>query len=157
MGIAVDFVQADVTDLSVLSDGSFDVVYTGGHVAVWVTDLNRYYAEAARIVRAGGLFIVSEYHPFRRIWAESAASLLVQSRYLDRGPFEHQYTDDVLSRAAGSLTCYEHHWTIADYLNAVIAAGCRIVCVDEFGEHVGAWEGAPMQGLPEFLLIVAHK
>ena len=54
LGIAIDFVQADVTDLSVLSDGSFDVVYTGGHVAVWVTDLNRYYAEAARIVRAGG-------------------------------------------------------------------------------------------------------
>ena len=104
-----------------------------------------------------GLFIVSEYHPFRRIWDESTTSLSVKSRYLQRGPFEHRYTDDVLSRAAGSLTCYEHHWTIADYLNAVIASGCRIVCVDEFGEHVAEWEGAPMQGLPEFLLIVAQK
>jgi 2-polyprenyl-3-methyl-5-hydroxy-6-metoxy-1,4-benzoquinol methylase len=157
LGIAVDFVQADVTDLSVLSDASFDIVYTGGHVAVWVADLDKCYAEAARVLRPSGLFIVSEYHPFRRIWVDSTTALLVASRYLDRGPFEYRYTDDVLSREAGGFTCYEHHWTIADYLNAVIGAGCRIVCVDEFGEHVAAWEGAPMQGLPEFLLIVAQR
>ena len=157
LGLVVEFVQADVTDLSELRDASFDVVYTGGHVAVWVANLGKYYAEAARILRPSGLFIVSEYHPFRRIWSESTTSLSVQSRYLERGPFEHRYTDDVLSRDAGSLTCYEHHWTIGDYVNAVIAAGCRIVCLDEFGEHVGAWEGAPMHGLPEFLLIVASR
>lgn len=157
LGLSIEFVQADVTDLSVLEAGSFDVVYTGGHVAVWVSDLWKYYAESARILAPGGLLMISEYHPFRRIWRDSTTTLSVESRYLDRGPFKYDYTDNVLSRKSGSLKCYEYHWTVADYLNSVISSGCRILFVDEFGEDVGDWEGAPLAGLPEFLLIVALK
>ena len=36
LDLSVRFVQADVTDLSVLADDSFGLVYTGGHVSVWV-------------------------------------------------------------------------------------------------------------------------
>lgn len=157
LGLCIEFAQADVTDLSAFPSGSFDAVYTGGHVALWVADLLKYYTEAARILAPSGLFMISEYHPFRRIWKESQTTLSVESRYLERGPFEYAYTDNVLSRKTGSMTCYEHHWTIADYLNSVISAGCRILFVDEFGEEVADWEGAPLAGLPEFLLIVARK
>ena len=157
LGLAVEFVQADVTDLSAFTSDSFDVIYTGGHVAVWVADLLKYYAEAVRILAPDGLLVISEYHPFRRIWKESKTTLAVESRYLDRGPFEYDYTDNVLSREIGSLKSYEYHWTVADYLNSVISSGCRILFVDEFGEHVSDWEGAPLDGLPEFLLIVARK
>ena len=41
--------QADVTDLNRLADSSFDIVYTGGHIAVWVSNLNQFYFEALRI------------------------------------------------------------------------------------------------------------
>ena len=157
LGLAIEFVQADVSDLSGFPDGSFDVVYTGGHVAVWVADLQQFYMEAARILAPAGLFMISEYHPFRRIWEDSQTILSVKSHYFDRGPFEYDYTENVLSRAVGTLKSYEHHWTVADFLNSVIGAGCRILFVDEFGEYVGDWEGAPLAGLPEFLLIVARK
>lgn len=157
LGLAIDFVHADVTDLSVIVDDTFDAVYTGGHVAVWVGDLCRFYAEALRILKAGGLFLCCEYHPFRRIWKESKTRLVVDSRYLDRGPFEYHYGEQVLSRDPGSFASYEHHWTIADYFNATIQAGGRVLYVDEFGEDVAEWEGAPLMGMPEFLLIVARK
>ena len=157
LGLAIEFVQADVSDLSALPDGSFDAVYTGGHVAVWVADLQKYYTESARILAPAGLLMISEYHPFRRLWNESQTTLSIKSSYFERGPFEYDYTENVLSRAAGALKCYEYHWTVADFLNSVIGAGCRILFVDEFGEHVGDWEGAPLAGLPEFLLIVARK
>ena len=39
----------------------------------------------------------------------------------------------------------------------MLQAGCRMVAVEEFGEQVAEWEGAPLQGLPEFLLIVGRK
>jgi 2-polyprenyl-3-methyl-5-hydroxy-6-metoxy-1,4-benzoquinol methylase len=45
LGLRVDFVQADVVDLSGLGDATYDIVYTGGHVAVWVSDLRHYYGE----------------------------------------------------------------------------------------------------------------
>jgi SAM-dependent methyltransferase len=155
--LTIDFVQADVTDLSVMVNDSFDVVYTGGHVAVWVTDILKFYAEALRILIPTGLLLICEYHPIRRIWKQSKTNLVVDSHYLDRGPFEQHLSEDVLSRDAGSLESFEHHWTVADYLNAVVRSGGRIVLVDEFGTQVAEWEGAPLVGLPEFLLIVARK
>ena len=157
LGLSIAFVQADVTDLSALPGGSFDVVYTGGHVAVWVSDLRAYYAEAGRILKPGGLFIVDEYHPFRRIWRDSDDALIVEMPYFERGPFEYDASDDILSRAPGNSKSYEFHWTICDYINAVLSAGCRLLGVDEHGEEVAEWEGSPLHGLPEFLLIIARK
>ncbi len=154
LGLSVSFAQGDVTNIGMLGDRCFDVVYTGGHVAVWVADLETYYSEAVRILRPDGLFIVNEYHPFRRIWRDSKESLVVESPYLERGPFEYDSSDNP---EPGTLKSYEFHWTIADYINAVLKTGCSLLSVDEYGEEVGEWEGAPMQGLPEFLLMIARK
>jgi ubiquinone/menaquinone biosynthesis C-methylase UbiE len=155
--LKISFVNADVTRLGRLKDCSFDVVYTGGHVAVWVSDLRTYYSEAVRILRPGGLFIVDEYHPFRRIWKESKTSLSVEYPYYKRGPFEYDVSEQILRREPGTMKSYEFHWTIGDYINAVMKAGCRLLLVDEHGRKVCDWEGAPLHGLPEYLLLVARK
>ena len=157
LGLAIRFIRADVTDLSAIQSETFDVVYTGGHVAVWVSDLRTYYREGSRILCEDGLFLVSEYHPFRRIWQDSADRLVVEHRYFERGPFEYETASEVLNPRPGDLKQYEFHWSVADYVNAVLATGCRVCEVHEFGEDVADWEGAPMHGLPEFLLIVSRK
>ena len=157
LGLSVSFLRADVTDLSTIGSGTFDVAYTGGHVAVWVSDIDTYYAEAARILRPNGLFIVNEYHPFRRIWTESADQLTVDSPYFERGPFEYDVSEELHRPHLGDIKSYEFRWTISDYINAVLKSGCRLLETDEFGTNVADWEGAPMHGLPEFLLIVARK
>jgi len=155
--LPMSFLRADVTDLSEIGSAVFDAVYTGGHVAVWVSDLNAYYAEAARILRPGGLFMVAEYHPFRRLGRKSQDQLSVAYPYFTRGPFEYDVTPDVLRPQSGRFKSYEFHWTVSDFISAVLKAGCRLQEVHEFGESVADWEGAPLQGLPEFLLIVARK
>ncbi|MEZ5038920.1 MAG: class I SAM-dependent methyltransferase [Saprospiraceae bacterium] len=157
LGLGIEFVQADVTDLTILEDQYCDLVYTGGHVAVWVSDLNRYYAEAVRILKPGGVFIVDEYHPFRRVWAESETALVIANDYFKRGPYKYLLGDDVLYKSAGVYASFEFHWTISDFMNAILKAGATILEVDEYGTYVGDWEGAPMQGLPEHLLIIAEK
>lgn len=43
--LPMSFLRADVTDLSKIGSAVFDAVYTGGHVAVWVSDLNAYYVD----------------------------------------------------------------------------------------------------------------
>lgn len=157
LGLEVEFVQGDVVDLSTLGDERFDVVYTGGHVAIWVSDLRRYYGEAARILRPDGLLIVNEYHPFRRVWKHSATSLEVGLNYFARGPHRFEVAADVLRAASGELEQFEFHWTVADYISAVLSSGCRLVHAEEFGDDCGWWENAPVAGLPKSLLLVARR
>lgn len=157
LGLEITFVQNDVTNLISLADNRFDFIYTGGHVAVWISDLRKYYSEAVRILAQKGLLIIDEYHPFRRIWKESKSELTVKSSYLERGPFRYMLNDDVLYKSEGNFESFEFHWTLSDFLNAVITTGCKILEVDEYGEHVGDWEGAPLKGLPENILIIAEK
>ena len=157
LGLDISFVRADVVDLQSLADESFNLVYTGGHVALWVSDLRTYYAEACRILRRGGIFMVNEYHPFRRIWKESPDRLEVEHGYFQRGPHEYDRSEDVPGTPPGALTRYEFNWTVADYMNAIMDGGCDLVAIDEFGEQTEAWEWAPTAGLPNWLLLVGRK
>jgi ubiquinone/menaquinone biosynthesis C-methylase UbiE len=100
LGLEVDFVQADVFDLSALTDATFDLVYTGGHVAVWVSDLKCYYRQAARILKPDGLLMINEYHPFRRVWGHSRRTLEIGFNCFDRGPHRFETAPDVSARRA---------------------------------------------------------
>ena len=101
--------------------------------------------------------MVCEYHPFRRVWKESRDLLAVEYPYFSRGPFEYDVSAEVLYAKPGTFKSYEFHWTVSDYVGAALQAGCRVLELHEFGEAVAEWEGAPLHGLPEFLLIVARK
>jgi SAM-dependent methyltransferase len=157
VGATIRFVRADVTDLTSLRSGAFDTVYTGGHVAVWVSDLRKYYREAVRILKPGGLLMVSEYHPFRRIWKEKRERLELEFGYFDRGPHTYDRAADFPGARPGALPAHEFHWTVSEYIAAVMRAGAEVVCVEEHGEAPEAWERAPLAGLPQALLIVARK
>jgi SAM-dependent methyltransferase len=149
LGLVVEFIRADVSDLSNLSDGTFDLVYTGGHIAIWVSDLRKFYSEAARILKPSGRLIVSEYHPFRRIWKATKDRLELEADYFNRGPYSYD--------VPGGQN-HEFQWTVGDYVNAVIAAGCEVEAVEEFGAGSdGAWEVPPVGRLPRVLLVVGRK
>ena len=157
IGLDITFVRADVVDLRELEDESFDVVYTGGHVAVWVSDLKRYYAEACRILRQGGMLMVNEYHPIRRIWRPSLDLLELASGYFERGPHLHDRSDTVPGASPGSIPSYEFNWTVADYVTALMHGGCELTAFREIGDRRERWESAPLVGLPNALLLVGRK
>jgi len=148
--LQLSFLQADVTDLSALEDNSFDLVYTGGHMSVWISDIRKYYAEAVRVLTPGGLFVVNDYHPIRRMWLDTDTAK-PRHRYFNQGPYE--YTSDE------GLPTFEYHWTVSDHIQAVIDPGCRIVKVDEYGETIEDefWMEANLDKLPVHLMIVGRK
>ena len=186
LGLSIVFHRADVTELGGLGgpdgpddpqDGGpggqvepdestsvgFDIVYTGGHVAVWVSDLKRYYGEAIRILKPGGLFMVNEYHPFRRIWKHSAGSLKQEYHYFDHGPLSYDRSEDLTevsgqSVPSGPLPSYEFHWTVSDLARAMLEGGCELTAMEEYGDGRQDWEGdAPLEKLPANLLLVGRK
>ena len=141
----------------------FDIVYTGGHVAVWVSDLKRYYGEATRILKPGGLFMVNEYHPFRRIWKPTAGPLKQDYHYFDHGPLTYDRSEDLTedsgrSVPSGPLPSYEFHWTVSDMVRAMLDGGCELTAMEEYGDGRQGWEGdAPLENLPANLLLVGRK
>ena len=150
LGLEVSFMREDVTDLADMQDGSFDVVYTGGHISIWVSDIRKYYGEAARILRPGGLFMVNEYHPIRRMWHESGGPT-PRHEYFKRGPYEY--------RSDRGLPQFEFHWTVSDHIQAMLDAGCDVVKVDEHGKGEEQWDYAEAvpPTLPMYLLIVGRR
>jgi len=150
LGLKVTFLRADLTDLRDLRNGTFDLVYTGGHMSVWISDIQKYYAEAVRILKPGGVFVVNEYHPIRRLWLD-AAGPEPRHRYFDRGPYKYQ--------SDGGIPTFEYHWTVADHIQAMLDAGCSLLKVDEHGEKVEDefWMKANLDKLPAFILIVGRK
>lgn len=150
LGLQLTFVRADVTDLAVLEDHSFDLVYTGGHMSVWISDIHKYYAEAVRILKPRGLFVVNEYHPIRRMWLDADGPEPSHS-YFNRGPYS--YT------SGEGLPTFEYHWTVADHIQSVVDGGCRILKVEEHGERIEDeyWMAVNLTKLPAYLLIVGRK
>ena len=144
LGLEATFLRADVTDLGAIEDSRFDLVYTGGHVSVWVSDIRRYYAETVRVLRPGGIFIVNEYHPIRRMWIDGEPDLAPRHRYFGRGPYEY----------ADENTSFEFHWTVADHVQAVLDAGCILLKVEEYGKEEDDMIPAGLRTLPSNLLIV---
>jgi ubiquinone/menaquinone biosynthesis C-methylase UbiE len=148
LGLEISFLRSDVTELQAIEDDRFDIVYTGGHVAVWVSDLLKFYREAVRILKPAGLFIVNEYHPFRHLWDETL-ELNIEHAYFERGPHKYQSEYEVEQ--------YEYHWTVADFLQAVMQAGCEVQLVAEHGQGWDEWRETDLRQLPEYILIAGRK
>jgi SAM-dependent methyltransferase len=121
LGVEITFLRADVTDLSEVPDATFHVVHTGGGVGCWISDLRKYYAEAARILKAGGLFVVNEFHPFSVLFSHEEPWPLED--YSDRGPFTYTSNE--------GFPGTEHHWTVADRIQAMLDVGCELLRVKE--------------------------
>ncbi len=164
LGLHVEFVQADVVDMSMFNDAVYDVVYTGGHVAHWVSDLNRYYAEAARILKPKGLLIVKEYHPIRHMWhpflnlSRVSSNCLHQGvNYFERGPYRSEVAPEVLPVMPGGLEQFIFHWTVADYITAISSSGCKLIHLEEFDDSQESWETTPLAGLPASILFIGRR
>ncbi len=126
---------------------AFALVYTGGHVAEWVSDLKRYYGEGCRILKPGGLFMINEYHPIRRLWRLVPGPLKQEFGYFDHGPFEYDRSEDLPDGASGPLPSYEFHWTIADMTCALLDGGCELLALREYGDESQGWEAGAVEAV----------
>ena len=161
IGLEVTFLRSDVTELAAIEDNAFDAVHTGGGVAVWISDLRKYHAEAVRILKPGGVLVVNEFHPIRVLFSDETPWNELDD-YSNRGPFTYITKEGFKGR--------EHHWTVADHIQAALATGCELVTVeehdgtpadriqDEMDEREGNVSGeSSSPRVPKHLLIVGRK
>ena len=149
-----------MTDLKGVPDETFHLVHTGGGVGCWISDLHKYYAEAARILKREGLFIVNEFHPFGVLFSNEEPWPLQD--YSNRGPFTYTSNEGFQGT--------EHHWTVADRIQTLLDVGCDLVRVEEHDgtpadcepnsseQSVGnEQERADGPRVPRYLLTIARR
>jgi ubiquinone/menaquinone biosynthesis C-methylase UbiE len=118
---AARFVEHDITRPWPVGAESVDVV-VGNLVLEHVRELASVFAEAARVLRAGGQLFFCELHPYRQLRGG-------QAHFVDA------HTDETIHVAA-----YRH--TVSEYVNDALAAGFTLRALGEWLEP-DAEPGAP--------------
>ena len=127
LGIAADFVQADVYGAaSALSGRRFDVVYTGIGAIAWLPDLDRWARVVESLLEPGGRLQLTEFHPFSWVLGDDGGRVI--NDYFARGPFEDQSPGTYAERDA--QTAHNHtlewHHPLGEVVTAIARAGLRI-------------------------------
>jgi len=107
--------------------------------------------------------VVNEFHPFEPVLSDETPWDRLHD-YADRGPFTYITNE--------GFKGYEHHWTVADHIQAALDSGCELVKVAEHdgtaadriqadldarAGHKGDRPEPDAPKLPRYLLVVARK
>ena len=161
-GLPTRFIAADVYDLPAgLTQGQFDLVYTGGGAIVWLPELTHWAETIAAALRPGGQFVLWEEHPLAGCLTLEEDRLQVISDYFGRStPFQDQGWRHFKGGDAAQETKYEFSWPLGDVLTALAQAGLRLERLEEYPGKAG-WRFGNQPGqairLPGEYILLAHK
>ncbi len=163
LALDIRFVRADAADLEPLQSGRFDLVCSTNGFLVWIADLSAVFRSVGRVLRAGGLYVFYDVHPFQRPWRDDVDSATMVRAYWDIGPHRDQ--------ERGS---FEFTWTMSHILNALADANLVLRLMAESpassarfwqdhsyesgtDETLKDWHRNPRAGLPVWLSVCSQK
>lgn len=118
------FLCCDVLDLDQHLEEQFDIVFASYGVFCWIDDVDRWMLQAAARLKPGGTFYYVGDHP--ACWPYAEDGTVAHSYFHLQQPLVNP------QQGEQDLTNYEWQWTVADLVNAAIAAGLRL---EELGEY----------------------
>jgi SAM-dependent methyltransferase len=132
MGLAAQFVVANVYDAPTVLRRRFDVVYTGRGALCWLPDIQRWAAVVARLLRPGGLFYLTEFHPVVWLFADDSRELKFDYFTPATGFVEIQsgsYAERTATTTHDETVQWNHN--IGAVVTALIEAGLEIRLIRE--------------------------
>lgn len=136
-GLEARFVCSDVYELPDQLNGTFDIVYTSRGVLGWLPDLEGWARVAARFVRPGGFFYITEIHPVAQVFDDDDGVTELRLRY----PY-FSHADPIVSATQGSYADrnatvaqgVEYSWNhgLGEIVTALASAGLGIDFLHEF-------------------------
>ena len=140
-GVDAQFVRGDVTNVP-LADDSFDIASSEAAFQM-VERIDNALLEAHRVLREGGVFVLSVPHAFNEIL--DAETGTIERSYFDTGPREITIDEDYES----TLTVFDR--TVADLHNAFVDAGFEVRRIIEHQRHEVEENDPSESDLPEIL------
>lgn len=128
IGVKARFVCADVYDAVAALRQTFDVVYTGHGALIWLPDLARWASVVSQLLKPGGRFYLSEFHPI--------VDTMAGDRFEIEGCYFHEQAGIVWDEPGGSYAdphavtknnrTIEFRHPLSDVWQALHDAGLRI-------------------------------
>lgn len=155
-GYKVRTIQSDMSDLSLLADKSFDLVYQAPSMG-YVPDIKRVYSEVVRILRAGGIYRADALNPLSQFvdhessWNGKGYCITVPYEIKEKKRSENE-----------NVIEYRHY--LDEIFNGLIECGLIIEHVEEMPRGIfqteqdkpGTW-GHLLRYLPGIFAILARK
>jgi ubiquinone/menaquinone biosynthesis C-methylase UbiE len=123
-GVTATFLQASAEDLSVIASGSQDIAFSA-YALQFVEHMDRCFAEVARVLVPGGLWVFSVDHPFW--YCLHGENLTIESSYFD-GAYHYDWESDGME-AHPQMT--EFHRTIGEWCRLLRGAGFEVLDIVE--------------------------
>lgn len=157
-GVSITFYQHDMTDLTFIASESQDIVFTA--IALqYVDDILSCFQEVRRVLKAGGVFVLSVGHPCTIVDGQ----LRLKHSYFDTGKI---VTGAEVSAEPG-FAFAENRRTVSEYFNALVEAGLTVERmvepdirpVDPDDPKNWQWEATPqlLELFPATLILKASK
>lgn len=154
-GYKVKIIQGDMSDLSMLKDNSFDLVYQTPSMC-YIPDVKKVYSEVARVLRSGGLYRADAQNPLSQFIDESSwdgEGYRISVPYAVKEK-QRSENENVLE--------YRHH--LSEIFNGLIECGFVIEHVEEMPKGLyqseedkpGSW-GHSLLYIPGGFAILARK
>ncbi|NQW18080.1 MAG: class I SAM-dependent methyltransferase [Chloroflexi bacterium] len=135
--VDAEFVQSDVYSAREAVEGEFDIVYMSFGVLNWLPDMVRLGGVASSLLKPGGLFHLTEHHPFAMTLniPSDSDELLIASDYFGTKEPEMKVSEDSYVTGEGKIahsTTYQWQHSLSDVVTGVISSGLRLTMLQEF-------------------------
>jgi ubiquinone/menaquinone biosynthesis C-methylase UbiE len=136
MGIAAEFIEANVLDLVNTITKKYDIVYTSKGVLSWINDIDRWAETVAFLLKPRGIFYIMELHPISYMFDDTIeADLRIKYPYFHNTEpiYFNDDQPDYSNRTYVPINkTYEWLWPLSDITNALIRNGLVVEMLNEY-------------------------
>ena len=138
LGAPAEWVCSDILNTPRELDGTADLVYTGRGALCWLMDLDAWARVIARLLKPGGKLYVFDGHPMDWLWDGNSAHYQLYAD--DASYFQGAPVSSVgwpasyipaETQAKQPAIKWERQWMLGEIVNALLAAGLRLLRLEE--------------------------
>jgi SAM-dependent methyltransferase len=129
--IPARFIRSNVYNLPDVLKEEFDIVYTSYGILCWLPNLTEWGRIIHRFLKENGTFYMVEFHPIRSMFDD--AGNMKEPYFYGEKPLRYEGSGSYADPSASFYhVSYEWPHSLADVVNALVAAGLGIEFLHEF-------------------------